>query len=229
MTTVFDMPHTVALNKAELAHLATLDLPLRGKTVLEVGAGVGKLTHFFIERGCDVISTDGRSENVEEMKRRNLGQVKIEAVDLMSKRSHDHLGTFDIVFCYGVLYHVNNPGRVLRDLATVCDEMLLLSTCVYPHDTGEVVYVWEHDGRDQSLANVGCRPARDWVMAELRKYFRFVYVTVTQPNHPQYKLEWPAKLSRRKDVARSVFVASRTALDLPSLSVSLLSRQQKKL
>lgn len=230
MVTVFDMPHTVALNKAELKHLATLGLPLEGKTVLEVGAGVGNLTHFFIRRRCDVTSTDGRPENVEEMKSRNLGLLHVEVVDLMSDRSHDHLGRFDIVFCYGVLYHVGNPARVLRDLAAVCDEMFLLSTCVWPEDIDGVVNRWEHKGRDQSLYQTGCSPGRPWVMAQLREYFPYVYHTVTQPDHPQYRVDWPAELTRKKGLVRSIFVASRTSLDhLSTLSPVLLSKQRRVL
>lgn len=228
--TVFDMPHTVALNKAELEHLATLGLPLGDKTVLEVGAGVGKLTHFFIERRCDVVSTDGRPENVEEMKRRCLGQMKIEIVNLMDPHSHSFLGTFDIVFCYGVLYHTSDPAMVLRDLAEACDEVLLLSTCVWPEDIDGVVDRWEHKGRDQSLSHAGCRPGRPWVMARLRGHFPHVYHTVTQPDHPQYRLEWPAGLIRKKELVRSIFVASRIPLDhLPALSPVLLLEQRRAL
>jgi len=41
-------PNALALNQARLNHLATLDLPIDGKSVLEVGAGIGLLTGFFL-------------------------------------------------------------------------------------------------------------------------------------------------------------------------------------
>ena len=44
---VFLQPEALALNEARLRHLASLGLLLEGKTVLEVGAGIGLLTHFF--------------------------------------------------------------------------------------------------------------------------------------------------------------------------------------
>lgn len=226
--TVFDLPHTRSLNHAELTHLASLGLPLKNRTVLEVGAGVGKLTHFFEDRGCAVLSTDGRPENVAELVERHPRRRAM-VVDLMEPGSHDRLGGFDVVFCYGVLYHVGDPARVIGDLARACKGLLLLSTCVHPTDDGENHRRWEHSGRDQSLDHNGCRPARDWVMGELGKHFPFVYATVTQPNHPQYRLEWPAEIARDKDLVRAVFVASRTELALPSLSPSLLLRQRRGL
>jgi len=35
-------------------------------------------------------------------------------------------GRFDVVYCYGLLYHLGNPERALARLAEVCDGMLLL-------------------------------------------------------------------------------------------------------
>jgi hypothetical protein len=58
------------LNAARLAHLAALDLPMDGGTVLEVGAGVGRLAGFFIGRGCSVVVTKARAETVAEGSRR---------------------------------------------------------------------------------------------------------------------------------------------------------------
>ena len=51
-------------------HLASLGLSLEGRRVLEVGAGVGHLSGFFLERGCDLVVTEGRPENVAELRRR---------------------------------------------------------------------------------------------------------------------------------------------------------------
>lgn len=226
METVFDMPHTAALNEAELKHLASLNLSIGGKTVLEVGAGVGNLTRFFEERGCIVHSTDGRSENVAEIMRRHPHRTA-SVIDLRDPHSHDHLGKFDIVFCYGVLYHVAFPDRVIEDLARVCKELLLLSTAVNPVDDGWVYGRWDHLGMDQSLDHFACRPSRDWIMHQLGRFFPFVYITTTQPDHPQYRLEWPARILRRKEIVRSVFVASKRELESPFLSATLLMSQER--
>jgi hypothetical protein len=42
----------------------------------------------------------------------------------------DHLGRFDAVFCYGLLYHLEIPMLGLRNMASVCDHLLLIETMV---------------------------------------------------------------------------------------------------
>lgn len=222
MALIFDQPHALAINEARLKHLVSLGLDLENKTVLEVGAGIGRLTHFFEKRGCDVISTEGRPGNIAENLRRHPWR-KVQKADLMVPGSHDHFRKFDVVFCYGVLYHVADPASVLDDLAQVCKGLFLLETRVFPKDNNRVHQRREKDKIDQSLDGRGCRPARNWLMAELRKHYKFVYVTRAQPNHHEFALKWP---SERQKV-RAVFVASRDELDLPTLSDELPMRQKR--
>ena len=51
------------LNARRLEHLASLGLPIAGGEVLEVGAGIGDLTSFFLDRGCSVTAIQPRPEN----------------------------------------------------------------------------------------------------------------------------------------------------------------------
>ena len=39
-------------------------------------------------------------------------------------------GTFDVVYCYGLLYHLENPAAALSAMAARCRDLLLLETCV---------------------------------------------------------------------------------------------------
>jgi len=216
----FDRPSYHAINEARLAHLASLKLPLENKTVLEVGAGIGDLTHFFEQRGCSVLSTEGRRENVVEFRRR-WPLRKIEQVDLNEEGSHTRFGTFDIVFCYGTLYHVPRPLLVLQDLAHVCKGMLLLSTRVHSTDNGEPNLIERKiQVCDQGLYEVECVPARNWIFEQLRELFPCVYSTTTQPQHVNFPLEWPATT-----YSRAVFVASHEFLASPFLVDHLLKEQ----
>lgn len=207
-----------------MEHLASLNLPLEGQRVLEVGAGVGMLTRFFEDRGCEVISTDGRQANVDENLRRHpWREGRVHVADLERPGSHEQFGEFDAVFCYGTLYHMADPGSVISELAKRCSRLFLLETRVNPIDNGRVNPVVDSTGRNESLRGLGCQPARDWIMAELRKHLGFVYLTMTQPNHPEFPTSWPAVSNK----ARSVFVASRAALRSPLLSEELLEVQSK--
>src|SRR5262245_34400647 len=69
----FDTPLALGINRGRLEHLASLDLPVAGKTVLDVGCGVGHLAQFFVQRQCKVTCVDGRSENVASLKQRYPG------------------------------------------------------------------------------------------------------------------------------------------------------------
>jgi 2-polyprenyl-3-methyl-5-hydroxy-6-metoxy-1,4-benzoquinol methylase len=63
---VFDRPHATKINEARLKHLDSLGLELTNSKVLEVGSGIGLLTGFFENLGCEILSTDARAENVAE-------------------------------------------------------------------------------------------------------------------------------------------------------------------
>lgn len=218
----FDNPSALAINAARLDHLATLGLDLEGKRVLEVGAGVGHLTHFWEERGCEVVSTEGRPALVKENLRRHPGR-RVVVANLCVPGSHDHLGRFDVIFCYGTLYHLSRPVIGLRNMAGLCDGLLLVESRVYPEDDGAVHFGRENNTLSQSLDGTGCRPARDWVMAQLKQLFPYVYATRTRPDHNEFPPKWPPSETGKP---RAVFVASRNELGLPTLTTELPKRQE---
>ncbi|MCP4746733.1 MAG: FkbM family methyltransferase, partial [Desulfobacteraceae bacterium] len=211
MEFVFDRNYATDINKSRLDHLASLGLNLEKLSVLEVGSGVGSLTGFFEKLDCSILSTDVRQANIEEHGRR-FPHRRIEFADLSRPGSHDHFGLFDIVFCYGALYHLSNPELAIKDLSHVCDHLFILETCVNPADNGEVNPVAEpRESLDQSIEGIRCRPARNWILSKLRKYFPYVYITASQPDHTDFPLKWPA--SSANSLTRSVFVASRQPID----------------
>ena len=70
------------------------------------------------------------------------------------------LGRFDIVFCYGLLYHVENPIAALRNRAGCCAELLLLETAVtdYPRPVFQLAYE-PPAAKNQAVSGFGCRPS----------------------------------------------------------------------
>lgn len=224
LESVFDQEDAKAINKARLEHLASLGLKFENSIVLEVGSGIGLLTGFFESLGCTILSTEARQVNIEEHRRR-YPHRRVEFADISKPGSHNHFGEFDIVFCYGTLYHLSNPASAIKDMAKVCRNLLLLETCVYPIDNGNVNHLEEPPLLNQSFEGTGCRPARNWIFYELRKYFPHVYVTASQPDHPDFPLNWP--VLNADQLTRAVFVASRTPLDLPTLLYDLPIKQYK--
>ena len=198
----------LAINAARLDHLATLDLPVAGKSVLEVGAGIGLLTPFFIQRGCRVVSTDSRAGNVAEIKRRHPA-LEAEVVDLDHPETVKRVGPFDIVFCYGTLYHLAKPDEALAALAEI-SQLILLETVVNTADDESVQLVEESTTINQAAHMVGARPSRQWVLNRLRSYWGHGYISRTQPAHPDFPVDWKQPPTGR--LTRAIFVGSRAPI-----------------
>ena len=69
----FTSEHYQRHNRRRQEHLATLGLDLSGRRVLEIGAGIGDHTGFFVDRGCNITSTDGRPDCVTALGNRFPG------------------------------------------------------------------------------------------------------------------------------------------------------------
>jgi SAM-dependent methyltransferase len=213
--TVFDSQDALDINIARMSHLGSLGLAIDGKTVLDVGCGVGHLAVFFAERNCDVLCVDARSENLERLAELYPGRCTAQAnveVDRM-----DQFGRFQIVFCYGLLYHTENPIAALRNIASACDEMLLLETVITDHPRPVVQLVDEPTvTKNQSASGFGCRPSPAFIaMALSRMGFPFVYTARTPPKHSDFPVEWKGNGEWQRDghLLRCIFVASRRRLD----------------
>jgi len=216
-------PDALAINEARMTHLASLHLPIEGKSVLEVGGGIGLLTEFFEERGCTVLSTDARPENVMEMKRRWPNR-KVATLDLEQPDAIRAIGTFDVVFCYGTLYHLAAPEPALAALSQVA-ALILLETCVSRGDEDASPTVPEELTMNQAIAGVGSRPTRTWVLHRLQKYWGNGYISVTQPAHPDFPTDWLAASSR--PLTRAIFVGSKAPLANPALTSEIPTRQEQ--
>ena len=220
---VFESRDALHLNRARLDHLASLDLDVDRKRVLEVGAGIGLLTGFFEARGCRVLSTEPRAENLAEMRRR-FPHRDVRPLDLDRDRDLSGIGPFDIAFCYGTLYHLAKPREALEALASAAD-LLLLETCLTPGAHVDVHLVREGPSHNQAIAGVGCRPTRAWVMETLRALWGHAYTTIDQPDHPDFETDWLVPYKHGNH--RAVFVASRAPLSCPKLTETLPDRQER--
>jgi hypothetical protein len=179
-------------------------------------------TPFFLERGCEVTVTDGRPENVAEIARR-LPATRSALVDLEHDRPIE-LGRFDIVYCYGLLYHLANPERALGRLADVCDGQLLLETAVSPGTHDELLLVRDPAAFNQAVSGTGCRPTRLWVLNRLKSLFGYGYIPRTQPDHVDFPTDWVH--TPIQTMHRSIFVGSRTPLSVSTLSDTVPAAQE---
>lgn len=219
---IFSSPHYVRHNQRRQEHLASLDLDLAGRQVLEVGAGVGDHTTFFVDRGCTMIVTEPQEQNLRVLRMR-YPELDVRAVDL------NHPGEpipADVVYCYGTLYHLSEAAAAIAWMAAAEPQLLLLETCVSA-EPGEALYrVQEQPGRPEyAVSGEACRPTRAWVRAELEKHLPYAYCTTTQPWHEEFPLDWSDPSLRERTLIRSVFVGSASRLAQPQLTTEIPMQQ----
>jgi 2-polyprenyl-3-methyl-5-hydroxy-6-metoxy-1,4-benzoquinol methylase len=90
----------------------------RGKRVLDVGCGMGRNPHWYLEAGArEVVAVDVDAQSLDAARknlasRANARVLECSAYDL----SPDALGTFDRVTCIGVLHHLADPEDALAKM-----------------------------------------------------------------------------------------------------------------
>lgn len=116
--------------------LEKLRLPdqMNGMTVADLGASNGYFSFMLRKRGAKVTAFDFRHKD-------NSGFGLLQLINGMSDIDHYHVnvldvtperfGTFDIVLCLGLLYHVADPYKLLANCTALANQRLLVeSYCI---------------------------------------------------------------------------------------------------
>ena len=212
---IFDAKHYELLNKARGDAIAKIIPALKSslgiKTALDLGCGLGHFTSFLSEMGLDVLGVDGREENVLESRRR-YPHLKFEVADAQDPRLSS-LGQFDLVFCYGLLYHLENPFATVRSICKMARKLVTVEGVVYPSPEPVLVLLDENSAEDQGLNYVAYYPSEAALAKMLAKSgFPECYLPATTPDHAVYRL---GKGGYRQ---RTILFASPTALNSDSLT-----------
>src|ERR1700737_4192659 len=113
---------------------------------------------------CHLLRSSRRSGRNHQKQVRRLGGVYLD----LERPAQDFPDSFDVIYCYGVLYHLRTPAEAIDFIAAHCSGLLLLETCVSFGSELDPHLVNEHpDKPSQAISGVGCRPTRNWVFTEL--------------------------------------------------------------
>jgi SAM-dependent methyltransferase len=186
---VFDQQHYEPLNAGRLAALANVLPPLIARqglrTALDIGCGLGFFAAYLHSLGLDVLALDGRSDNVEEARRRHPG-IRFELADIEDPAVLQR-GKFDLVFCFGLLYHLENPFLAVRHLHALSAKVLLVEGIVFPDERPIMALRDEGPSEDQGLRHVALYPSEACLVKLLyRSGFPFAYRFREMPEHPEY-------------------------------------------
>jgi len=106
---------------------------LKGKIVLEVGAGCGRFTEILLKYGALVVAVDYSSaidanynNHSEHVKQGNLICIQADVFDMPIKTN-----AFNIVICYGVIQHTGRNEACLNKLASFLNPSGLLLVDIY--------------------------------------------------------------------------------------------------
>jgi tRNA (mo5U34)-methyltransferase len=169
--------------------LALLKLPdLTGKTVLDIGAWDGYFSFEFERRGAKrVLAVDVWDEGALEaflLAREHFNSnVEYRSVDA-HQLSPQLIGTFDVVFCAGLLYHLRYPLYGLERIRSVTAGQLILETAsLIPalHEwVPQITFFAGDDHPGQYTWRDGGFPTKRWVLDALQTAgFRRVEVIYT--------------------------------------------------
>ena len=183
------------------------------RIALDLGCGVGHYSAMLRDLGFEVVAADGREENIAEARARHPG------VDFRVANAEDPglpaLGTFDLVLCLGLLYHLENPLRAFRNLRALTGTLLLVESMAVPDDHPYLLVLDEPPGEDQSLGAVSCYPSEGAIIKmAYRAGFPYVYRFRELPDHENYR----SGIGRTR--ARTLIAASMAQLDSPLVEIA---------
>lgn len=215
---VFDLEHYDLLNRARSEVVAGLIAELKPKlnlqTAIDVGCGLGYFSQFLKCLGLDVTAVDGRRENLNEAQRRSP-EIRFLHFNVEDSAIRS-LGKFDLVFCFGLLYHLENPMLAIRHLREMAGRLLLVEAVIQPGDEPVMALIEETANEDQGLNYIAFYPTEACLLKMFyRAGFSYAYTFSTKPNHPEYAVHDRTPRIRTMLAASHALVQSKLLLKVP--------------
>ena len=136
----YPSPSTNSSQTNELLNLLKIfelesKIKLNGKKILDAGTGSGhritNVAQFY--KKCDFLGLDISDKSLsianELKKQKKIENIKFQKMNLMNKFSK--LEKFDIVLCMGVLHHLSNPSKGLKNILNVLQKEGIIFLYLY--------------------------------------------------------------------------------------------------
>ena len=185
---------------------------LSGKTVLDLGCNAGFWSLCATNAGADyVMGIDGRQEHIDQanfvfhVEEISESKYKFVCANIFDFNTWG-MGTFDIVLCLGLFYHINRHVELLAHISRLSPTLLIIDTSLAPM-SGSVLQLIHEDteeprnSTDYSLAYVPTSQA----VFDLVGLFNY-RVIMLKPNFSDYH-----GAEDYQHGLRRAFVCSRTA------------------
>jgi 2-polyprenyl-3-methyl-5-hydroxy-6-metoxy-1,4-benzoquinol methylase len=154
------------INEARQQHLDLFKTVIDEKTVLEVGAGIGLFSEKVANRAKSMLVTEGRSPLVRILRKRlkNFHNVSVLKVDVENPKEIKRLcesGKYDLLLCYGLLYHLSNPKEFLRRFSPLTKNLILETVVDFSSENWITI---KENPRTNQAIHLGCRPNPNWLL-----------------------------------------------------------------
>ena len=219
---VLDSIHHTRAHMMRLALLEKFPDGLEQLSAVDLACHQGWFSHQLALAGVkDVLATDARPEHIADVelisRAASLSQVRTLQRDVHELRAAD-VGTFDVVLCFGLLYHLENPVGALRVARELCRGVCLVETQIVPNMSGNVDWgnhrfvkplqgifglideTEETHGPEMSTTGICLAPSLEGLIWILRKV-GFRRVELLTPPHDAYE---QLKYGKRVMVAAEV-------------------------
>jgi SAM-dependent methyltransferase len=212
---LFDEPYYIEINEVrwKMAHRAIDAFKKQAPggliTCADVAAGPGWFSEKLAEIGLRVTGIEGRRELLDVAARR-VPQARFVQANVEIGQEISALGTFDLVFCFGLLYHTENPFAVVRNLAALTGKVLFIESQVLPTDEPILRLVSEGQNETQGLTFHSIIASRTALVKMLQVAgFSWVAEYTGSIAHPDF--QDTAERYRR----RGVYLAARQPSQMP--------------
>ncbi len=96
-----------------------------GMRILDLGAGTGRYSLYFAEKGYEVVAVEPVKKHVQAMEKAKTDMMNLRVVhgDALEQLKSMESESFDIVLCLGPLYHMQKPAdRVacIKEVIRIC-------------------------------------------------------------------------------------------------------------
>jgi hypothetical protein len=144
------------------------DIDKNNYSLLEISAGHANLSRLFLYSDFEITCTDGREEHIKWM---NDNFPTIKTIRINLDNIYPELKKYNIVIHFGVLYHLADPLKHLRDFLIKQDfDHLFLETEVANYLDENFVLKLVEDGYDQSMSYIGGRPSANAIEKILKEF-----------------------------------------------------------
>jgi trans-aconitate methyltransferase len=187
MALLFDENYYLDINHARWNAILPLLSALEFKSCIDAGCGPGWFSERLCELSDSVIGLDGRLELVEEAARR-VPKASFVTCDIASTSLiQDVRINGDLVFCLGLLYHLENPFQAIRNLQSMTRKYILIETQLLPSSFCDFRLVSEGENITQGLRYYSIVPSRSSLVHMLyASGFTHVYACKFDVNHSDF-------------------------------------------